>query len=211
MPYPYKVEIPELVQKAYDRAREIGFPVMLEGRPPGHKGPATTIIPEDGALLRMLAASCGDGRICEIGTGGGVSTAWLLSGMTNGASLFTCDIEPDLIDSARGFFKAFSNVEALAGDWESLVFDRAPFDLLFFDATPRAFLQDESNWDRAVELVKVGGQIMMDDLLPVERFPAEWASQIDHKREFILFNPRIAGTEVRTTANTVSLVGTRLS
>jgi len=211
MPYPYKIEIPKIVQKAYDQAAKIGFPVMLEGRPIGHSGPATTIIPEDGALLRMLAAAHPGARIGEIGTGAGVSAAWLLSGISNDATLFTCDIDNTLIESAQLFFNAFPNVEVKAGDWQQLIFDTKPFDLLFFDATPRAFLQERSNWDIATELINVGGQIVMDDLAPVESWPREWEGMTDIKREFILFNPRIAGTEVRTTANTVSLVGTRIS
>ncbi|MDP6041499.1 MAG: class I SAM-dependent methyltransferase, partial [Candidatus Latescibacteria bacterium] len=147
----------------------------------------------------------------EIGTGAGVSAAWLLSGISNDATLFTCDIDNTLIESAQLFFNAFPNVEVKAGDWQQLIFDTKPFDLLFFDATPRAFLQERSNWDIATELINVGGQIVMDDLAPVESWPRDWEGMTDIKREVILFNPRIAGTEVRTTANTVSLVGTRIS
>ena len=210
MPYPYKIEIPERVQRAYDHAAEIGFPVMLEGRPIGYRGPATTIIPEDGALLRMLAAAHPGARIGETGTGSGVSTAWLLSGMSDDASLLTCDIDDALVASAREFFKDYPNVEVRAGDWQQLFCREKPFDLLFLDATPRAFLKDRSNWDHAIERVKVGGQIVLDDLAPIELWPSEWEGMTDHKREFILFNPRIAGVEVRTTVKTVSLVGTRI-
>ena len=210
MPYPYKIETPELVQRAYEQAVRTGFPVMLEGRPIGYSGPATTIIPEDGALLRMLAATHQDGRIGEIGTGAGVSTAWLLSGMSEGSSLLTCDIDDSLVISAQEFFKEYPNVKVLAGDWEKQFSGEEPFDLLFFDGTPRAYLQDPSNWDDAIELVRVGGQIVMDDLKPIEMLPPEWQKTTDHKREFILFNPRIAGVEMRTTEKTASLVGTRI-
>lgn len=210
MPYPYKMEFPELVQRAYDHAAQIGFPVMLEGRPIGYRGPATTIIPEDGALLRMLAAGHRGGHIGEIGTGAGVGTAWLLSGMADDSSLLTCDIDEALAITIQKFFKGYPNVEVRAGDGEKLFSQEEPFDLLFFDATPRAFLQDRSNWDTAIEGVRVGGQIVMDDLVPFELWPSEWEGRTDHKREFILYNPRIAGVEVRTTAKTASLVGTRI-
>lgn len=60
MPYPYKVDLPELVRRAYEHAAEIGFPMMLEGRPIGYEGPPTTIIPEDGALLRTFG-----GELCR--------------------------------------------------------------------------------------------------------------------------------------------------
>ena len=64
---------------------------MLEGRPIGYRGPATIIIPEYGALLRMLAASHRGARISEIGTGAGVSTAWLLSGMSDQRGIYVGD------------------------------------------------------------------------------------------------------------------------
>lgn len=210
MPYPYRIEIPEVVRRAYQNAEEAGFPVMMEGRPIGYSGPATTIIPEDGALLRMLAGGKQDARIGEIGTGGGVSAAWLAAGMSADSSLLSCDIDETLVTNAREFFADFHNVKISEGDWEVLFSEEEPFDLLFFDATPRAYLKDRANWDDAIELVKIGGQIMMDDLAPVELWPPEWEGNTDDKREFVLFNPRVAGVEVRTTARTSSLVGTRI-
>jgi len=50
----------------------------------------------------------------------------------------------------------------------------------------------------------------MDDLAPVEMWPESWAGITDHKREFCLCNPRLAGLEVRTSATTVAVVGTRV-
>jgi hypothetical protein len=84
-----------------------------------------------------------------------------------------------------------------------------PYDLLFMDATPRGDLLPDK-WDSVVDLIKIGGQIMMDDLIPVELWPLEWDEIIDSKREFAFANPRIVGTEVRTTATTSALIVTRI-
>lgn len=130
--------------------------------------------------------------------------------MSEGSALLTCDIDDSLADFARGFFKDYPMVSVLSGDWEEVFTNQEPFDLLFFDATPRAYLMDDSNWDDAVQLVRVGGQIVMDDLKPVDMWPQEWEGMTDHKREFIMSNPRVAGAEVRTTTETVSLIGTRI-
>src|SRR5258708_40193433 len=44
-----------------------------------------------GGLLRVLAASKPGGRFLELGTGTGIATAWLLSGMDPAATLVTVD------------------------------------------------------------------------------------------------------------------------
>lgn len=49
--------------------------------------------PETGALLRMLAAAKPKGRFMNLGTGFGVSSAWLLDGMSDDAELWTVDID----------------------------------------------------------------------------------------------------------------------
>src|SRR5579872_4085081 len=117
MPYPYTLEIPELVRQAHSRAEAIGFPLMPAGRPIGQAAPTTAVTPMDGALLRCLAAGRPTGLIGEIGTGPGVSTAWLLSGMGSGARLISCEIEPELADGAAAFFSNWPRVEIRLGDW----------------------------------------------------------------------------------------------
>jgi predicted O-methyltransferase YrrM len=164
----------------------------------------------DGTLLRALAAAHRDGLIGEIGTGPGVGTAWLLSGMGGTACLVSCEIDERLARSAREFFAEDPRVEILHGDWEVVLPERGPFSLLFFDANAGAVLADRDNWDRVLNLVHLGGQIVMDDLAPVELWPQSWRGMTDHKREFCLCNERIAGVEIRTSARTVSLVGTRI-
>jgi hypothetical protein len=77
------------------------------------------------------------------------------------------------------------------------------------DAMPTVDLEP-ANWDRTVELVKIGGHILMDDLTPVEIWPPHWHDFVDRKREFAFACPRVAGTEIRTTPVTSALLLARL-
>jgi predicted O-methyltransferase YrrM len=130
--------------------------------------------------------------------------------MQGSARLVSCEIDEHLARSASEFFADDPRVEILHGDWEAVLPDRGPFSLLFFDANAGAVLADRKNWDRVLNLVRLGGQIVMDDLAPVELWPESWKGMTDHKREFCLCNERVVGVEVRTSARTVSLVGTRV-
>ena len=58
--------------------------------------------PRTGALLAALAASRPGGRLLEIGTGTGVGTAWLLSGMDAAARLDTVDTDRAVVSIAHG-------------------------------------------------------------------------------------------------------------
>ena len=209
MPYPYEVEIPVSVLRAQEQAVKLGFPMLPEGRPIGHPAPTTAITPMDGALLRCLASR--GGNILEIGTGPGVSTAWILDGMPTDARLLTCEIEGPLAASASEYFSSDGRVEVRSGDWQTVIEGDSEFDLIFFDGAARLFFEDHSNWDPLVDMMKLRGQLILDDLAPIGLWPSEWKGMTDHQREFVLCNPRIAGVEVMTSVRTACVVGTRIA
>lgn len=211
MTYSYSIEIPSLVERAHRHAADIGFPLMPQGRAIGQPSPTTATTPMDGALLRCLAAARPSGVIGEIGTGPGVSTAWLLSGMNSTSRLVSCDIDHTLVASTSRLFADQPNATILTGDWQVVLPPHGPFDLLFFDANAQRILSNRANWNFVVDLLTIGGQIVMDDLVPVEMWPESWKNMTDHKREFCLSNPRLQGAEVRTSATTVVVIGTRLT
>ena len=211
MPNPIYTEIKlsEVVVKANTLAQELGFPLLSEGRSPEYKGPPSACIPQVGRLLQTLCAGKPGGWIGELGTGAGVGTAWLASGLMKGARLISVEIDDTRANAVKKLFHEYPNVEIRAGDWHDVVNINEPFDLLFMDAMPRADLE-HTNWDKMIEYIKVGGQIVMDDLTPVELWPTDWEAVIDYKREFALANPRAVGTEVRTTAATSAVIMTRI-
>lgn len=152
--------------------------------------------------MRFLASSNPGGLIAEHGTGAGIGAAWLTSGLIGGARLIFAERDGELADQSSRLFRELPAVEIRSGD--------EPYDLLFTDATFRTGF-DPSNWNNIIELVKVTGQIVMDDSHPVDLWPPEWDDLVDAKREFALRNPRVAGAEIRTTATKAALIATRVA
>src|SRR5262245_45024085 len=78
---------PAALAAIQDDTREIGFTMASEIK--------------TGAFLAVLAASKPGGRLLELGTGTGVGTAWLLSGMDASARLDTVDTDATVTAVAR--------------------------------------------------------------------------------------------------------------
>lgn len=89
-------------------------------------------IPQVGRLLSLAAASKPCGTIAESGTGSGVGTAWLHSGLGAGARLVTVERDENLARRAAGVFVDDKRVSILTGDWR-LLEQHAPFDVFFCD------------------------------------------------------------------------------
>lgn len=205
-----EIALPEIVIRANALAVKLGFPLMPEGRPVGHTGPPSACIPQVGKLLQVLASGKPNGRIGEQGTGVGVGTAWLASGLRGDAHLLSVEINPSRATAVAELFNDYPHVKIKAGDWHEVMSANQPYDLLFVDAMPRGELLNPSNWGALVDLIKIGGQIVMDDLTPVEQWLPEWNDIVDAKREFAFANPRVVGVEVRTTPTTSALIITRI-
>lgn len=206
--YP-EIQVPEIVRKAMALAGRVGFPLSPYGSPAEYVGPPTACLPEVGRLLQVFAAGKPGGWLGEQGTGAGIGTAWLISGMSAGARLVSAELNPVFAAAAAELFAEHPDVEIRTGDWRQVMRGEEPFDLLFMDALPQSDLEP-ANWDFITGLVKVGGQIVMDDLTPVDLWPADWRDFVDRKREFAFANPRVVGAEVRTTPATAALIVTRI-
>jgi len=202
--------MPDIVREAHDLAHGLNFPTASSPRPIGSAGVPSACIPEVGRLLQVLAAAKPDGVIAELGTGAGIGTAWLASGAVGSAHVISAELDRRLATAVAELFSVrCRNVEIRTGDWHDVLGGDGMLDLVFVDAP----VQDDllpTNWDRITELVNVGGQIVMDDLTPVELWPAEWVGSTDPKREFAFANPRVIAAEVRTTPITSALVITRI-
>ena len=90
-----------------------------------------------GALLRTLAVSKPSGRFLELGTGTGVSTAWILSGMDLQSTLLTVDNDAELVAIAQEQLGKDSRVEFHVEDGgafiEKLSNSKKLFDMVFAD------------------------------------------------------------------------------
>ena len=129
-----------------------------------------------GSLLRTLAASKPHGRFLELGTGTGVGTAWLLSGMDDGSRLISVDSDAEVLDIARRNLGRDPRVTFHLGDGVEFL-RTAPqdhFDLIYADAWPGKF----TDLDRALSLLKIGGIYFIDDLLPQPNWPDGHAPKV---------------------------------
>jgi predicted O-methyltransferase YrrM len=104
--------------------------------------PSTSVTPNEGKLLMVLAQICGARRILEIGTLGGYSTIWLARGLASEGTLITLEASPKHAEVARANIvrAGLANpVEVQVGPAldtlpQLVAQDRGSFDLIFIDA-----------------------------------------------------------------------------
>ncbi len=116
----------------------------------------------------MLAASKPNGRILELGTGVGQSTAWILDGMDPDSHLTSVDVERTQLDVAKRVLGLDRRVTFVTQDGATFLEEcREAFDLIFADARPGKFTHRE----QAVVLLRPGGVYVIDDLTPRTDWP----------------------------------------
>ncbi|WP_104819714.1 O-methyltransferase [Kitasatospora sp. MMS16-BH015] len=183
--------VPELVGAAEKVAVELGF--------------GKSSLPEVGRLLAALAASKPGGSVAESGTGVGVGTAWLHSGLGPGARLVTVERDAGPARRAAELFAGDERVRVLHGDWR-LLESYAPFDLFFCDGGGK---RDDP--ERVVSLLAVGGVLVLDDFTPSGEWPPRFEGQVDDLRVFYLTHPQLRAAEVLTTPHSSALVAVRIA
>ena len=136
-----------------------------------------------GQLLKTLAASKPNGRLLEIGTGTGLSTAWLLMGMDHRSTLVSLDSDPEVQQVARNHLGQDPRVDFICTDAELWLNDNQDqtFDMIFADAWPGKFAQ----LDKALNLLALGGIYIIDDLLPQANWPEGHAPKVPALMEAI--------------------------
>ena len=183
------LELPTLVSRAFDVSRRSGYVSFCRN--------------ETGRLLATLAATRG-GTLAEFGTGCGVGTAWLRSGVHEGAKILTAELEPDLAEAAAEIFFGDPQVEVVAADWSTLR-DRGPFSLLFLDAKePKG-----SGVDTVVDLVEPGGVVVLDDFTPCASWPPIFEGRVDVLREEWLTDERFTTVEVMVASDAAVLIAAK--
>ena len=182
-------ELPAVVSRAFAVSRRHGYVSFCRN--------------ETGRLLATLAATR-SGTMAEFGTGCGVGTAWLRSGVRNGTRILTAELDRKLAVAAGEIFADDDQVEVLAADWSTLS-DRGPFSLLFLDARE----PEHSGPDTVADLVEPGGMVVLDDFTPCESWPPVHGGRVDILRERWLTDERFTTVEVLVAADTSALIATR--
>ncbi|MBV6699771.1 O-methyltransferase [Kitasatospora aureofaciens] len=159
--------------------------------------------PEVGRLLALAAASKPAGVVAESGTGAGVGTAWLLSGLGAGARLVTAERDERLAHSAAALFADDDRVRVIAGDWR-LLDEHAPFDVFFCDGGGK---RDDPR--HVVDLLAPGGLLLLDDFTPSPAWPPLFKGEVDELRLYYLTHPDLEATEVLTTPTGSVVLGVK--
>ena len=182
-------ELPPIVSRAFDFSRKAGYVSFCRN--------------ETGRLLATLAATRG-GTLAEFGTGCGVGTAWLRSGVRNGARILTAELDPKLATAAQEIFVDDPQVEVLAADWSTLR-NKGPYSLLFLDASS----PDDAGVESVADLVEPGGIVVLDDFVPCEVWPPITGGRVDTLREDWLTDERFTTVEVMVAQDASALIATR--
>ena len=121
------------------------------------------------SLLRTLAASKPAGRFLELGTGTGLSTAWILGGMDGASSLVSIDNAKEFLAIARNFLHGDKRLQLVETDGEEWITNNKAqkFDYIFADTWHgKYFLLDE-----VLSMLNKGGLYIIDDMLHQPNWP----------------------------------------
>ena len=182
-------ELPDVVRRAFDVSLRSGYVSFCRN--------------ETGRLLAMLAATRG-GTLAEFGTGTGVGTAWLRSGVREDARILTAELDAKLAGAAAEIFEDDPQVEVRAADWATLN-DAGPFSLLYLDSGD----PESVRVDVVVDLVEEGGIVVLDDFAPCEMWPPITKGRVDTLREEWLTDDRFTTVEVMVASDASTLIATK--
>jgi predicted O-methyltransferase YrrM len=177
--------LPDAVAAAKQRAEVLGF--------------TKSCVDPVGRLLSSLAASVPEGgRILEVGTGVGVGTAWISTGLgpRTDVEVISIEINPQLSEAARSW-QWPGYVQIMNADAIDLIKESDEFDLVFFDAAPYKFDYIEDG----IRLLKQGGFIVVDDLKPT--WNGEANARKDALRLLLLHHRNLQAVELEWSSGVI--------
>lgn len=122
-----------------------------------------------GSLLRTLAGTKPAGKFLELGTGTGLSTAWILDGMDTDSSLVSIDNDARFLEIAQHFLGDDKRLDLIltdGGEWVEENKHRK-FDYIFADTWHGKYLL----LDEVLAMLNKGGLYIIDDMLPQPNWP----------------------------------------
>ncbi|MFA9188674.1 O-methyltransferase [Flavobacterium magnesitis] len=163
------LDIPKLHFEIEAKSKEIGFTM-----------PSDLFI---GTLLKTLITSKPKSNLLELGTGIGLSLSWMIDGMDSDSKLLTIDNDPKLTEIAKSYFGNDERVEIICADGSEWIknYNGEKFDLIFADAWPGKY----SEIDEILELIKVGGFYIIDDMLAQPNWPEGHQENVNKLIEYL--------------------------
>ena len=149
------LDIPESYKAMVRKSKEIGFTM-----------PSDIYI---GTFLKTLVAPKPGGDFLELGTGIGLSLAWMLDGMNAESLLTSVDNDEKLIAIAKEYFGRDTRLRLICADGAQWIKNNSnrKFDLIFADAWPGKY----SEIDEILDMVNVGGFYIIDDMITQPNWP----------------------------------------
>jgi predicted O-methyltransferase YrrM len=143
------------------------------------------------SLLRTIAAAKPGGKLLELGTGTGLSTAWILDGMRQNALLVSIDHAPAFLSIAKKYLGQATElqlIESDGADWLQAHLTEK-YDFIFADTWHGKYLMLEE----VLNMLSPGAFYIIDDMLPQPNWPsghAEKAAQLiqylDQRTDLVL-------------------------
>lgn len=128
------------------------------------------------SLLRTLAASKPSAKFLELGSGTGLSTAWLLDGMDSKSQLTTVDNDEKVLSILKRNLGADPRLKVVCSDGDDFL--RAlrgeRFDFIFADTWAGKYCL----LHEALELLNPAGLYVIDDMLPQPNWPEGHADKV---------------------------------
>jgi len=121
------------------------------------------------SLLKSLATAKPSGKFLELGTGTGLSTAWILDGMDSNSTLVSFDNDETLLEIAQKYLGEDERLKLVLSDGEDWIKNNLEqkFDYIFADTWHGKYLLLEE----VLEMLNKGGLYIVDDMLPQPNWP----------------------------------------
>ena len=160
---------PNIYDRILSKSNEIGFTM-----------PSDIFI---GTLLKTLITSKPKSTILELGTGVGLSLAWMIEGLDKESKLISVDHDPKLIEIVKEFFNSDSRVNLICEDGTEWIknYKGDKFDLVFADAWPGKF----SETNEILKLINIGGFYVIDDMKTQPNWPKGHQENVDSLIEYL--------------------------
>ncbi len=120
-------------------------------------------------LLCTLAASKPNSSFLELGTGTGLSTAWILEGMDATSTLISVDNDVEVQQIANQYLGKDQRLTLICTDAEVWINDNSQsrFDYIFADTWAGKY----NALDKTLSMLNSGGFYLIDDMLPQDNWP----------------------------------------
>lgn len=168
---------PTVLEKLENACQEIGFDM-----------PSDRLV---GTLLKTLVASKPAGNFLELGSGIGLSLAWMIAGMDQASRIISLDSDEKLVQIVKDIFKEDERVTLHCQNGEEWIaqYSGDQFDLIFADTWPGKY----NSLDEVLAMLKIGGIYVIDDMNEQPNWPEghdmkakELIEKLENRRDFTI-------------------------